>query len=108
MAGMPLAADDIASDLLEAERARVDEGIQAIAKARGLDPKSVKVLQGAAAEILPRYAEQAKADIIVMGAISRSRLREVFVGSTAERVLDRIHCDVLVVKPADFRERLPF
>jgi nucleotide-binding universal stress UspA family protein len=35
-------------------------------------------------------------------------LREVFVGSTAERVLDRIHCDVLVVKPADFRERLPF
>jgi universal stress protein E len=108
MAGMPLAADDIASDLLEAERARIDEGIHAIAKARGLDPKSVKVLQGAAAEILPRYAEQAKADIIVMGAISRSRLREVFVGSTAERVLDRIHCDVLVVKPADFRERLPF
>ncbi|MDQ1342425.1 MAG: hypothetical protein QG571_1043, partial [Pseudomonadota bacterium] len=26
----------------------------------------------------------------------------------AERVLDRIGCDVLVVKPADFAEKLPF
>ena len=40
-----------------------------------------------------------------MGAVSRSRLQEVFVGSTAERVLDRIGCDVLVVKPARFHAR---
>jgi nucleotide-binding universal stress UspA family protein len=32
----------------------------------------------------------------------------LFVGATAERVLDRIACDVLVVKPADFVEKLPF
>ena len=32
----------------------------------------------------------------------------IFLGSTAERVLDRIGCDVLVVKPADFAEKLPF
>jgi universal stress protein E len=43
-----------------------------------------------------------------MGAISRSRLRELFIGSTAERILDRLHCDVLVVKPGDFAEDLPF
>ncbi len=39
---------------------------------------------------------------------ARGRLQEVFLGSTAERVLDRIGCDVLVVKPGDFAEKLPF
>jgi nucleotide-binding universal stress UspA family protein len=43
-----------------------------------------------------------------MGAVSRSRLREVFVGSTAERILDRMPCDVLIVRSADFRAQLPF
>ena len=43
-----------------------------------------------------------------MGAVSRSRLREIFIGSTAERVLDRLPCDVLVISSADFREKLPF
>ena len=46
------------------------------------------------------------ASLLVMGAVSRSRLQEIFLGSTAERVLDRIGCDVLVVKPADFAEKL--
>ncbi|MCU0940788.1 MAG: universal stress protein [Burkholderiaceae bacterium] len=58
--------------------------------------------------MLPRMADQLSAALVVMGAVSRSRLQEVFVGSTAERVLDRIGCDVLVVKPADFTEKLPF
>jgi nucleotide-binding universal stress UspA family protein len=31
--------------------------------------------------------------------VSRSRLQQLFVGSTAELVLDRLPCDVLVVKP---------
>jgi len=35
----------------------------------------------------------------VLGAIARGRLREMLIGSTAERVLDRMHCDILVVKP---------
>ena len=47
-------------------------------------------------------------DFVVMGAVSRTRLQEIFIGSTAERVLDRLPCDVLVVKPGDFGERLPF
>ena len=51
---------------------------------------------------------EAGADFVVMGAVSRTRLQEIFIGSTAERVLDRLPCDVLVVKPGDFGERLPF
>jgi universal stress protein E len=36
---------------------------------------------------------------VVIGAVSRSRLDRVLIGNTAERVLDKLECDVLVVKP---------
>ena len=108
MAGMPLAAGIGTADLVEAERARITAGVHEVAASRGLKPAVTRVLQGAVAELLPKYAEQTDAAILVMGAVSRSRLRELFVGSTAERVLDRLPCDVLVVKPLDFVDRLPF
>jgi universal stress protein E len=108
MAGMPLAAGMSTAELIDAERARVTEGLVAVAGSRGLAPAAVKVLQGSAAELLPSHAEQRQATLLVMGGISRGRVRELLVGSTAERVLDRVPCDVLVVKPPDFVEKLPF
>lgn len=52
---------------------------------------------------LPRIARSLRANLVVMGAVSRSGLRRVFIGNTAERVLDALTCDVLVVKPKGFR-----
>lgn len=43
------------------------------------------------------------ADLVVMGAISRSILTDVFIGNTTEKVLDFLTCDVLIVKPDDFK-----
>jgi hypothetical protein len=40
--------------------------------------------------------------MVVMGAMSRSGLKRVFIGNTAERVLNDLPCDVLVVKPPRF------
>ncbi|HEY7889248.1 MAG TPA: universal stress protein [Steroidobacteraceae bacterium] len=47
------------------------------------------------------------ADVLVMGAISRSGLKRLAVGNTAERVLDHLKCDVLIVKPRRFVNRVP-
>jgi len=52
--------------------------------------------------LLAEEAERVRADIVVMGAVSRSRLQRIFVGNTAERVLDHLPCDVLIVKPTEF------
>ena len=49
---------------------------------------------------LQHYSESLNSDIIVMGAISRSRISESFIGSTAEKVLDYIKTDVLILKPS--------
>ena len=108
MAGMPLATGVSAREIVEAERDRVGAILASVVAAHGLPPERVRLEQGSAVEVLPRTVERLRADLLVMGAVSRSRLQELFVGSTAERILDRLGCDVLVVKPGDFAEKLPF
>jgi len=108
LAGMPLASGMTSAEIVESERKRITGQLAEIAGGHQLPAERVHLEQGAAAEVLPRVADHLNAALVVMGAVSRSRLQEVFLGSTAERVLDRIGCDVLVVKPGDFTEKLPF
>ncbi len=49
---------------------------------------------------LEKEADELSPDIIAMGAMSRSRLSEMLIGSTAEQVLDFINTDVLILKPS--------
>ena len=58
---------------------------------------------GEAVHALPAGVRKAKADVLVMGAVSRSRLARPFIGNTAEKVIDHVDCDVLIVKPANFK-----
>lgn len=74
--------------------------VGALAKKHGVPRERVHVLQGRTRELLVSSADDLRADVVVMGAISRSALERVFVGSTAEAVLDKLPCDVLIVKPA--------
>jgi universal stress protein E len=46
------------------------------------------------------------AGLVVIGAVSRSALARIFIGNTAERVLDKVDCDVLVIKPRGFRSKV--
>jgi universal stress protein E len=50
---------------------------------------------------LPEKVTELNASAVIMGAVSRSRLDRVLIGNTAEKILDRLECDVLVVKPDD-------
>ncbi|HXZ60810.1 MAG TPA: universal stress protein [Steroidobacteraceae bacterium] len=51
-------------------------------------------------DAIAQLATRTRSSIVVMGAISRSGLKRLLIGNTAERVLDRLNCDVLIVKPA--------
>ena len=63
----------------------------------------IHVEEGNAARTLPRFSKSVSADIVVMGAVSRSLPRRVLLGYTAEQVLDILDCDILIVKPPAFR-----
>lgn len=64
------------------------------------------LVRGVPSEAIPRMARTLRADIVVMGAISRSTLKRIAIGNTAERVLGDLPCDVLVVKPKRFVTRV--
>lgn len=55
---------------------------------------------------LPAFLQQHDASVLVMGAVSRSAIERFFVGSTAEKLLDRVDQDVLVIKPAGFTDKV--
>jgi universal stress protein E len=57
------------------------------------------LVTGNPASVIPRLARGLGAQVVVMGALSRSGLMRVLIGNTAERVLEALPCDVLVVKP---------
>jgi universal stress protein E len=59
------------------------------------------LVTGNPATVIPRLARDLGAQIVVMGALSRSGLMRVLIGNTAERVLESLPCDVLVVKPEE-------
>lgn len=65
----------------------------------GLRSKNRHLRRGDPGAELPALARSLKASVLVMGAVSRSGLKRLLIGETAERVLDRLHCDVLIVKP---------
>jgi universal stress protein E len=48
---------------------------------------------------LEKEVDELAPDIIALGAMSRSRLSEMLIGSTAEQVLDFVKTDMLVLKP---------
>lgn len=72
----------------------------------GVASKRCHVCMGGVAEELDAAARRTRANLVVMGAVSRSALARMFIGNTAERVLDRLSCDVLVVKPRGFNSKV--
>jgi len=79
-----------------------------------------RVLKGSSVKAAHRYligrhpvdailqaSRKCRSAIVVMGAVSRSGLKRLLIGNTAESILDELRCDVMVVKPASFRSRVP-
>ncbi len=66
----------------------------------------VRIAEGRAEDKLPEYAGEIHADVVVMGAVARSPLKRLIIGSTAEKVLDRLGCDVLIIKPEHFHTHI--
>ena len=83
-----------------------DSRLFTLAASYDIPRQRVHLLEGHPAETLPRLAERVKADIVVMGVAARSPLRRALIGHTAERVLDPLESDVLVVKAPGFQSRV--
>ena len=74
------------------------EKLDALADANGIDAEHVHQLPGRARELIPMFVRTHGTDLVVMGAIARWGVKRAILGSTAERVLDHLPCDVLIVR----------
>ena len=63
----------------------------------------IHILKGKPSDLIPETAEKYKIDLIVMGTLARSSVAGLFIGNTAEQVLNRVNCSVLTVKPEGFK-----
>lgn len=95
------------NELADAMRAEQTEAVELLCKEHGVPPERTHIHQGGTRQLLLMLTDQLRADAVVMGAVSRSGLKNLFLGNTAEDVLDRLHCDLIIVKPAGFRAVLP-
>jgi universal stress protein E len=94
-------------NVAEQHLAVVKEAFDELIKPFGLGPKRRHLRPGNAAVEIPAVAEEIGAGVVVMGVVSRSGLRRLFIGTTAERVIDHLTCDVLVIKPESFKSPVP-
>ncbi len=59
-------------------------------------------VKGTPADVIVQHAENERTDTLVMGTLGRTGLAGLFIGNTAETVLNRVGCSVLAVKPEGF------
>lgn len=105
MIGSPIEAYWIAmtEDEQRAYQRDLERAIERLQSKADIPSENAALVRGDPAIQLPRLAKKHSAALIVMGAVSRRGLKRVFIGNTAERVIDKLGCDVLVVKPRGFK-----
>jgi len=79
-------------------RQAASEAVAALVAGHRPASGGVQLVEGAAVEVLPAWCAANGIDILVVGVVSRSRVVEAVIGSTAERLLDRIPCDLFAVR----------
>ncbi len=91
--------DEIEQQMHEDHQKRFSE----ITSFHGLTDDHAHLVAGLTQEELPLIAQNLKADVVVMGAVARNRWKRLFIGATAERTLEHLPCDLVIVKPDWFQ-----
>lgn len=91
--------DEIEQQMHEDHQKRFIE----ITSFHGLEDDKAHLVAGLTHEELPLMAQNLEADVVVMGAVARNRWKRLFIGATAERTLENLPCDLLIVKPDWFQ-----
>ena len=68
-----------------------------VAKALDIDRSHAHVRRGSAADIIPDVAKELEADLVIVGNVGRGGLSGITIGNTAEKILNDIAADVLVI-----------
>lgn len=92
------------SSYIDEVRRQAEGDLARLADASGgrLTPGQVELRRGQPEDVIPEFVVAQGIDLVVMGSVARSGIAGLLIGNTAERVLRRLPCSVLAVKPDGF------
>jgi universal stress protein E len=79
-------------------RAAAAEAVKSVLAGHSLQEEAIHLLEGAAIDVVPAWCQSHGVDVLVVGVVSRSRVAEAVIGSTAERLMERVPSDLLAVR----------
>lgn len=82
------------------------DAFKAFALAQQIPPERRHWREGNPAQKIIELVNQQAIDLLVLGSAYRSAFDRLLLGSTSEALVDRIPCDVLLVKPPEFERDL--
>lgn len=91
------APDDIQKYITEQH----EEACAALARKYNIQPDHVHIGEGDADTVIAGIAKDIDADVVVVGTVGREGIAGVLIGNTAELLVDKVACDVIVIKPSD-------
>jgi universal stress protein E len=72
----------------------------------GISKARLHVVARHPTDAVMEVAKDTGSQIVALGSISRSGVDRLLLGNTAEALIDQLECDVLVVKPPQFRHKV--
>lgn len=69
---------------------------------RPINPENVSLECGSPDEVILSAVQSKRPDLLVLGSVARQGLSGLLIGNTAERVLRKVECSVLTLKPEGF------
>jgi len=67
---------------------------------------NLHLFKGAPEHVVPHTASETHADLLVMGSLGRAGVPGLFIGNTAEKIIDILACSVLAIKPPGYSSPL--
>jgi universal stress protein E len=87
------------NDAIAALKKQHQAAMEELTSKHSIAPADTHLIEGETREVLVGAVDEYGADVVVIGAVARGALKRLALGSTAERVLDFVPCDLLIVKP---------
>jgi universal stress protein E len=100
-------SQEIVADMQRRSARAAAEKLERLAGPAGIPAARRHLIARHPSDAIEQAASTTHSAILVMGALARAGLKRLLIGNTAERVLDHVPCDLLVIKPSGFRPQLP-
>jgi len=100
-------SEELLADMQRRTARAAAEKLERLAGPAGIPASRRHLIARHPRDAIEQSAAETRSAVVVMGALARSGLRGFLIGNTAERVLDQLPCDLLVVKPRGFRCQVP-